>query len=76
MLSWNSVAVTIAIASLLVSCSSGGPLVEQQLDGVTGVTVTRSTAPMVLYRDNSAYAAHARDYVYLGPMRLTSTGPR
>lgn len=74
MLSWNSVAVTIAIASLLVSCSSGGPLVEQQLDGVTGVTVTRSTAPMVLYRDNSAYAAHARDYVYLGPVEVNRMG--
>jgi len=74
MFSWNSVAGTVVIAGLLSSCSSGGPLVEQKLDSVTGVTVTRSTAPVVLYRDNSAYAAHARDYVYLGPVEINRMG--
>ena len=74
MLSWNNVARMVVIASLLASCSSGGPLVEQKLDTVTGVTVTRSTAPIVLYRDNSAHAAHARDYVYLGPVEINRMG--
>jgi hypothetical protein len=74
MFSWNSVGRTIVIASLLSSCSSGSPLVEQKLDNVTGVTVTRSTAPVVLYRDNSAYAAHARDFVYLGPVEINRMG--
>lgn len=74
MFSWNSVVRTIVIASLLSSCSSSGPLVEQKLDTVTGVTVTRSAAPVVLYRDNSAYAAHARDYVYLGPVEVNRMG--
>ena len=74
MISWNSVVRTIVIASVLSSCSTSGPLVEQKLDNVTGVTVTRSTAPVVLYRDNSAYAAHARDYVYLGPVEVNRMG--
>jgi hypothetical protein len=74
MFSTKGVARMIAVASLLSSCSSGGPLVEQTLDTVTGVTVTRSTAPVVLYRDNSAYAAHARDYVYLGPVEINRMG--
>jgi hypothetical protein len=64
----------VAIASLLASCSAGNSLVAQKLDYVTGVTVTRSTAPVVLYRDNSAYAAHARDYVYLGPVEVNRMG--
>ncbi len=74
MLSWNSVVRTIVIASVLSSCSTSGPLVAQKLDNVTGVTVTRSAAPVVLYRDNSAYAAHARDYVYLGPVEVNRMG--
>ena len=74
MISWNSVFGTVIIASLLASCSSGGPLVEQKLDSATGVTVTRSTAPIVLFRDNSAHAAHARDYVYLGPVEVNRMG--
>lgn len=74
MLSLNSVVRTIVIASVLSSCSTSGPLVEQKLDNVTGVTVTRSMAPVVLYRDNSAYAAHARDFVYLGPVEVNRMG--
>ena len=74
MQSLNSVIGSVIVASLLAACGSSGPLVEQTLDAVTGVTVTRSTAPTVLYRDNSAYAAHARDYVYMGPVEINRMG--
>lgn len=74
MLLWNSIVRTVVIASLLSSCGSSSPLVAQKLDNVTGVTVTRATTPVVLYRDNSAYAAHARDYVYLGPVEVNRMG--
>jgi hypothetical protein len=63
-----------ALTALLAACGSSGPLVEQTLDPVTGVTVLRSMAPVVLYADNSAYAAHARDYVYLGPVEVNRMG--
>ena len=65
---------SIALTALLAACGSSGPLLEQTLDPVTGVTVLRSTAPVVLYSDNSAYAAHARDYVYLGPVEVNRMG--
>jgi len=71
---WNSVVGSVIAASFLAACGSSGPLVEQKLDAVTGVTITRSTAPTVLYRDNSAHAAHARDYVYLGPVEINRMG--
>ena len=74
MQSWNSVVGSVVVAGLLTACGSSGPLVEQKLDSVTGVTVTRSTAPIVLYRDNSAHAAHARDYVYMGPVEINRMG--
>lgn len=63
-----------ALATLLTACGSSGPLVEQNLDPLTGVTVLSSTAPIVLYADNSAYAAHARDFVYLGPVEVNRMG--
>jgi hypothetical protein len=66
---------TIFLATLLVTgCVSTSTLVEERLDLGTGVTVTHSTAPVVLYRDNSAYAAHARDYVYVGPVEINRMG--
>ena len=55
-------------------CVSSSTLVEQRLDMSTGVTVTYATAPIVLYHDNSAYAAHARDYVYIGPVEINRMG--
>jgi len=64
------------MAFVAAACSSTGPLVRQTLDTGTGVTVLRATAPLVLYSDNSAYAAHARDFVYLGPIEVNTMGVR
>ena len=66
---------SVFLAALLLSgCVSTSVLVEEKLDLGTGVTVTHATAPIVLYRDNSAYAAHARDYVYVGPVEINRMG--
>ena len=66
---------TAILAALInTGCVSTSTLVEEKLDLGTGVTVTHSTAPIVLYHDNSAYAAHARDYVYLGPVEINRMG--
>jgi hypothetical protein len=64
----------IFFSLLGTGCVSSSTLVEERLDIGTGVTVTHATAPIVLYRDNSAYAAHARDYVYVGPVEVNSMG--
>ncbi|HEY5644275.1 MAG TPA: hypothetical protein VIS31_15510 [Woeseiaceae bacterium] len=62
--------------ALLCACGSTGPLVADRLDELTGVTVTRATKPLVLYRDRSAQAAFARDFVYLGPVEVNNMGRR
>ena len=64
----------LILALPVAGCVSSSVLVEEKLDMGTGVTVTHATAPIVLYRDNSAYAAHARDYVYLGPVEINRMG--
>lgn len=62
------------LVGLITSCGSSAPLLEESLDYGTGVTLTRATAPIVLYRDNSGRAAHARDFVYLGPIQVNRMG--
>ncbi len=64
----------ILVTLLGSGCVSTSVLVEERLDMGTGVTVTHATAPIVLYHDNSSYAAHARDYVYLGPVEINRMG--
>ena len=58
----------------LAACGAQGPLVSDSLDPQTGVTVTRTTAALVLFRDNSGAAAHARDYLYLAPLEVNRMG--
>lgn len=62
------------VAVSISACSSAPPGVRDQLDPLTGVTVTRASAPIVLYRDTSSRAANARDYVYLGPLEVNRMG--
>jgi len=65
--------ITLAFLS---ACAGPGALVTAQLDPLTGVTVTRATKPLVLYRDRSAQSAFGRDYVYLGPLEINNMGER
>ena len=75
MMNTRTLLYTAILAMLLnTGCVSTTTLVEERLDLGTGVTVTHATAPIMLYRDNSAYAAHARDYVYLGPVEINRMG--
>ena len=66
----------LGVVVLLSSCASSTPLAVEKLDPLTGVTVLSATRPLVFYRDNSGYAAHARDYVYLGPIEINRMGAR
>ena len=65
----------VTLASL-AACADSGPLVTDQLDPLTGVTVTRAVKPLVMYRDRSAQSAFGRDYVYLGPIEINNMGER
>lgn len=70
---------TIAIArfaalSVLVGCASAPPSLQETLDERTGVTLTVSSRPLVLYRDNPSRAAYARNYVHIGPIQVNRSG--
>lgn len=63
-------------ATLLAACGGSKPLVQNDLDPRTGATVTHTSKPVIFYRDRSAYASHARDYVYVGPIEVNNMGQR
>ena len=66
--------VLLAAISLLTACASDPPTIRESLDVRTGLTYTRLDKPLVLYSDNSSLAAHARDYVYVGPVSINQMG--
>lgn len=66
--------LVVMAAWLLSSCASSGQQASHRLDPVTGVTIKRATVPLVLYRPNSAAAAHARDFIYVGPIQVNRMG--
>lgn len=74
MRSWQRWSCAVLAVTLLGSCASSGSLFVERLDPQTGVTVLNATQPIVLYRDNSGYAAHARDFVYVGPIEVNEMG--
>jgi hypothetical protein len=59
---------------VLVGCSATTPINGEKLDPLTGVTVTYVGTPLVLYRENAATAAFARNYVNLGPIQVNRSG--
>lgn len=66
----------LILAAALVACTGSTPTVRESLDPGSGVTVLRSTAPMIFFHDNSGFAAHARDYIYVGPIEVNRMGVR
>lgn len=61
------------LAAAAVACA-GTPRLLEKLDPLTGVTMTRSSEPLVLYSDNSGRAAYARDFIYMGPVSVNRMG--
>jgi len=70
----KSLARCALLASLLSGCAATGVPFEEILDPGTGVTITRSGRPVVLYRESAGRAAYARDFVYLGPLGVNRMG--
>jgi hypothetical protein len=66
--------VLLIAASLVAACASDPPTIRESLDERTGVTFRRLDKPLILFSDNSALAAHARDYVYIGPVSINRMG--
>jgi len=61
---------------LLAGCASTETQVLERLDPLTGVTITRASTPLVMYRDMSAQSAFGREYVYVGPIQVNNMGER
>jgi hypothetical protein len=71
----RSLIIALAGVALPAACASGpAQPVREFLDTGTGVTVTSSRAPIVLYRDTAATAAYARKLVHLGPIEVNRSG--
>ena len=66
--------VFVVAVLLLHACAASTHSVNDGLDPLTGVTVTYSATPIVLYRENPMYAAYARNYVHLGPLEVNKSG--
>jgi len=67
--------VLALLATLIAAgCASPAPTVRDKLDPLTGVTVTFSSTPLIMYRENPAQAAFARNYVHMGPIQVNRSG--
>jgi hypothetical protein len=67
---------SVLILLLLAGCAGAGGQVLERLDPETGATITRASAPFVMYRDMSAKSAFGREYVYVGPVQVNNMGER
>lgn len=64
----------LLFALVLASCAGSVPATKNKLDPATGVTVTYSSVPLVMYREDPAHAAFARNYVHVGPIQVNRSG--
>jgi hypothetical protein len=62
------------LIDVLIACAATTGNVNEFLDERTGVTVTSSIAPFVLYRDNPSQAAYARNLLHIGPIEVNRSG--
>ncbi len=62
------------LSASFFGCASTTLPPGEKLDPKTGVTLTFSSTPMVLYRDNPSQAAFARNLVSLGPLQVNRGG--
>jgi len=67
-----------AVAALLASCGTGAPnrRAADYLDGTTGATISRVDQLFILFSDDPARAANARDYLSAAPLAVNQGGRR
>ena len=64
----------VLIISVALGCASQPSASNEKLDPLTAVTLSYSSTPMVLYRDDPGRAAHAKNFVSLGPLLVNRSG--
>jgi len=71
------VVFSVCVMFSLAACASHDrSLVLQGLEQTSGATVTRLRSPMILYKDELLRAAHAHDFVAIGPLEINCLGAR
>ena len=65
---------TLLAAAALCGCGATPPAVNDTLDPLTGVTITSSSTPLVMYRDEPSRAAYARNFLHVGPLQINRSG--
>lgn len=65
-------------AALVASCGTAEPgrRAGEYLDDATGATLTRVEQPFLLFSDDPARAANARDYLSAAPLAVNQSGRR
>jgi hypothetical protein len=64
----------LLLALLASGCGQSSQVIRESMDPMTAATVSASSVPLIFYNDNSAYAAHSRNYVYVGPVSINNMG--
>lgn len=64
----------ILVAVIMSGCAASSSGVYEKMDSQTGVTVTSSSAPLVMYRDEPGRAAYARNFLHVGPIQVNRSG--
>jgi hypothetical protein len=67
---------TVLTLLVIAACAGNGGQILERMDSETGATITRASAPFVMYRDMSAKSAFGREYVYVGPVQVNNMGER
>lgn len=62
----------LVLALVVAGCAGQRPV--EYLDARTGATVTGSGAPLVLFAEDPARAAHARDWLHLATVAVNQSG--
>jgi len=65
--------ITLMLVAI-AGCATSPERPREILDPQTGATITYSSSSLVLYRDDPAHAAHAKNLVSLGPLQVNRSG--
>jgi hypothetical protein len=66
--------IVLLFSAAIVGCASSPDRPYEVLDPQTSATIVYSSASMLLYRDDPAHAANAKNLVSLGPLQVDRSG--
>jgi hypothetical protein len=64
----------LAFVAAIIGCASAPDRPREILDPQTSATIVYSSASMLLYRDDPAHAANAKNLISMGPLQVDRSG--